>query len=784
MLKNYLMTALRNLSKNKSYAFISIFGLSIGLGICLLLLLYIQQELSYDCFNKNADNIYRLYQPVHPYHAPVTAKALADNFPEVKDYARILIRDNAIVSFENKRFKEKSVALADANLFRIFSYKFISGNPSTALINPNSVVINKTIANKYFGNDNAIGKTIKINNQMDYTITGVMEDMPENSHLKYDIIFTLADADKIFGSDWMNNWGWQNFLVYFLMQEGFDKAGFEEKASSLIHNLSASKEAKISYYLQNIKDIHLFSKIEYDIPGQNTIGYVLIFSGIGLLILLIACFNYINLLTANATTRSKEIGIRKVIGASRKHLSMQFLGESVIVLLISALLSTIFVISGLPLFNALSGKSLNIGALLNVEIILGSLAIIIFTTILAGFYPAFILSDIQPVKAIKASLNTGKTNFNLRKLLVGVQFTIVIILICLSIFMSDQIDYLGNKELGFNKEYILVSEIDNSFGVEKFNTLKQNLLKEKEIINVTTASRIPSNQLNNGGGVLVSGHNKVEVLPYVHMHQDYFETFGLKVAKGRLFSNKLQTDENEAIILNESAVKKLGIKGNPIGQTLSCSWPASKRKIVGIIKDFHFESLYENIKPAVFVMDYKECYQLIIRIKPSNAGEIVPKIEKICNTFYPDHFFEFSFLDEQLGLLYQSDNNTFKLMSYFSFIAIFISCMGLFGLSFFMIKSKTKEIGVRKVLGASILNVLLLLSKDFTKWVIIANIIAWPVAFGGVSKWLENFAYKIDITFWPFLLAGIIAFIIVIVTISFQIIRAATANPIKSIKYE
>ncbi|MCX6553537.1 MAG: ABC transporter permease [Candidatus Aminicenantes bacterium] len=790
MIKNYFKTSFRNLIKNKSYAFISIFGLAIGMAVCILLLLYIKHELSYDSFNKNADHIYRLCQPQHPFQAPQTAKLLADNIPEIKDYARILVRGKTIVQYKDKRYleKENAFALADASLFRIFSFKFKQGDPEKALQPPFTVVISENLARKYFGNENPIAQVIKLDNELNVTITGVMEDMPQNSHFRYELIASLSDADKIFGSESMNNWGWQNFLVYFLMQDRFSQPAFEKKCSELIakHKNSGPDSPAVKYSIQNLRDIHLYSShLEGDIQPQNSITYVLIFSAIGFLILLIACFNYVNLLTANATTRAKEIAIRKVAGASRQDLARQFIGESFVVLFIALILALVFVAICLPVFNTLSGKILSFKTLMQIGTILEILAMLIITGFLAGSYPAFFLAKYQPAKTLKAGATTGRSKYNFRKILVGAQFTIVIVLICSALFMFNQIHFLQNKKLGFDRGYTLLAEVDHpADDVEKYNALKQALLKESVVKSVSMASRVPSDSLNNLGTLLPAGQTKPILLPFVHVHYDYFETLGITAAQGRLFSSKFKTDADEAIIINEAAVKKLELKGNPIGQSVACSWPKSNRKVIGVVDDFHFESLYEKIQPTVFVIDYRQCYQLMIKVNPSNAQNTINKLAAICKNFYPDGVFEFHFLDTKLESLYQKDKITFQLMGYFTILAIFIACMGLFGLGLIMMKSRTKEIGVRKVLGASIMQILILFAKDFTRWVLIANIIAWPVAFYAMNKWLQNFAYRIDMTIWPFLLSGLSALVIALLTVGYQGVKAALANPIESLRYE
>ena len=481
----------------------------------------------------------------------------------------------------------------------------------------------------------------------------------------------------------------------------------------------------------------------------------------------------------------KEIGIKKVIGATRNQLAFQFVGESFLVLFIAFIISLIFVQLSLPIFESLTGKVLSFTALITLNNIMGVLVFLVGTSFIAGFYPAFFLSKLEPIQTLKANSFTSKSKFNFRTLLVGVQFTIVIVLICSALFMFSQIDYLQNKKLGFDKELVLVSELNNSFdNVEKYNALKAALLKESIVARVSSGSRVPSNTTTNFGNLIPEGEAKPTSIALIHIHQDYFETLGIEPVKGRLFSTQLTTDIDEAIILNESAVKELMLKGNPIGQSLKCDWPESNRTIVGVTEDINFESLYGRVRPTAFLIDYSECYRLIVKVNPSNAETTINKLQAICNNFYPDEIFEFHFLDDKLENLYQTDKNTFQLMGYLTFLSIFISSMGLFGLALFSMKGRTKEIGIRKVLGASTPRILIILVKDFTKWVLIANIIAWPIAFYAVNKWLENFAYRIDITIWPFILSGALTLFIALITIGYQAVKAATANPIKSLKYE
>ncbi|MCD4725385.1 MAG: ABC transporter permease [Bacteroidales bacterium] len=784
MIKNYFKIAIAILMKGKVYSFISISSLTIGLAVCILLLLYVSDELSFDRYHKKADNIYRLCQDVHPYQAPGAASLLADNLPEIKKYARVLPRDNIVIQFEDNLFKEDYVAWVDAELFEIFSFKFKYGNSENSLQQPGTAVISEKTAHKYFGNEDPIGKLLKVGNEYDYTITGVIEDIPQNSHFTFDIFLTLEDGDKVFGSDWMESWGWLNFLVYFEMQNEFSKPQLEAKICELMKDPDDPEATLPVFTIQNLKDIHLYSShFLGDIQPQNSITYVLVFSAIGLLILLIACFNYINLFTANASTRGTEIGVRKAYGASRKQLAMQYISESIIVIIVSLFLSLVLIRIGLPIFNELSGKDLTFSILTNMNIILSILGIVLVVGLLAGWYPALVLSSFNPTKALKSSKNNAGSKFQFKKILVGVQFTIVIILIACASIMFRQINYLKNTELGFDKEAVITAVFD--FGEEEeYNTLKHALLSESCISSVSVASRIPSGSLNNEGGVLPEGKTEPTAIPYVHVNFDYFKTLGIEAIQGRLFSEQLKTDATESIILNKEAVKRLEIEGNPIGQSITCNWPRSTRRIIGVIDDIHFESLYNKIKPAVFLIHYPVVYHLIVKVKPSDVIGSMRSVTEICKDLYPGEVIEFSFLDTILQQRYEKDTKTFQLMGYFAVLAIILACIGLIGMASFMLARRTKEIGIRKVNGATGFEIITMLNLSFVKWIGIAFVIATPIAYYSMDKWLANFAYQTALSWWIFALSGAITLVIVLLTVSWFTYRAARRNPIEALRYE
>ena len=784
MLKNYLKIAYANLIQSRVYSLISISSLSIGLAVCILLLLYVAHELSYDRYHEKSDNIYRLCQEVHPYQAPGTAKYLADNLPEIKSFARILPRDNILVKVDNQIFKEDMVAWVDADLFEVFSFEFIQGSAANSLQQPGTAVLTEETARKYFGDENPIGKIFKVSSEYDYTVVGVIKDIPQNSHFTFDLFLTLADGNRMFSENWMDNWGWWNFLVYFEMSDLFSRPDLEAKITELMKSYNVTDAPVTQFTVQNIKDIHLYSShFLGDIQPQNSITYVLIFSAIGLLILLIACFNYINLLTANATTRVTEIGVRKTFGASRTQLAMQYVSESMIVFFISFCISLILVRLSLPLFNELSGKELSFYFLSNVNILISLLGMMIVLGVLAGWYPAFVLSSYSPVKVMKSSKSGFGSGFQIRKILVGAQFTIVIVLIACATVMLRQISFLQKKDLGFEKEAVLTSIFD--FGDEaKYNSLKQALLSESFVSAVSVASRIPSGSLSNEGRVRLEGQADGIAISYVHVTFDYFETLGIEPVQGRLFSNEFNTDATDAVILNEAAVKSIGIEGDPIGQTLKCNWPKSDRKIVGIIDDIYFESLYSKVKPVVYVIDYSMAYHLIVKVKPSDLAGSKNAITEVCQSIYPDEVIEFTFLDQILEQRYEKDSKTFQLMGFFAVLAIFLACMGLLGVASFMMASRTKEIGIRKVNGATIPEIMQMLNISFVKWMVIAFIVATPVAYYGMNKWLESFAYKTVLSWWIFAFAGFISLVIVLLTVSGLSYSTARRNPVEALRYE
>jgi putative ABC transport system permease protein len=787
MFKFYLKTAVRNLFKFKSISSINIIGLTVGMAVCILLLLYVQDELSFDRYHQHSDRIFRILENDRPYISPQVSEMIRINFPEIERSARILVRDQVTVQYKEKQFIENQFCYADPNLFSIFSFKLKKGNPATVLKRPFSIVISEAIAYKYFGEEDPIGKVLRLQNELDYTITGLMEEMPHNSHFRYNILATLAGSDQVFGSNMMSSWGFRNIITYLLVQDNFSQTSFETKLSAFIaENRDFDEgESPSIYTLQALKDIHLYSGfIDNDIQVQGNISYVLIFSGIGVLILLIACFNYVNLLTANANTRAKEVGIKKVVGSTRNQLIRQFIGESIVVLMIALCFAIVLSYLCLPIFNTLTGKSLSLAILFSRQMVLSSLGILIFTGLLSGFYPAFVLSSFQPVKIIKGIKSSGHTKFTLGRVIVGGQFTISIILIICALFMARQLRFLQSEKLGYNKELIIVTGIHDTEESHKYEILKNALLQNSNITSVTAASRIPSDDLNNWGGFQLPGQSEWISMPIAHVNFDYFKTFGISALQGRLFSSQMETDGDQALILNEMALKRLGLDQDVIGKPIQISWPNSNRRVIGIVRDFHLESLYKPIQPVAFVVFPAQCWKMAIKVRAAHLNETLVFIEKTWKVFYPEWVFEHQFVDERVRKYYKSEERIFQLMSYFTFLAIFVACLGLFGLVSFIIKRRFKEIAIRKVLGAPVASIFALLCGELLWGILLANLLAWPIAWYALNQWLQNFAYCTSLSWWIFFVAGMSVMTIALLTMSWQTLRAARTDPIDSLKYE
>jgi putative ABC transport system permease protein len=800
MFKNYIKIAWRNLWKNKLFSFINIFGLAIGISCCILIFLYVQNELSYDTFNEKADRIYRITSKIHQPKkivwfaptSPITGERLRQNFPEIKKIVRFNFTKRPI-SYNNKKFSEATVLYSDSTLFDVFTLPMVSGNPAKALIAPYSIVLTETAVKRYFGDEPAMGKLMKFSDTLNLLVTGIIKDIPKNSHFKCDCIIsrnTMADINKG-NSDWLEerekNWFNCDSYSYILLADHVEGKTLEAKANKFLDKeMTETKKAIgmwINVDLQPIKDIHLRSHLDQEIKGAEQGGditYVYIFSATAILILLIACCNFINLSTARSLNRSKEIGLRKVIGAMRSQLIFQFLGESVVFSLIACILSLIFVLLAIPFFNLFIGTTLT----LTLNVFWIYLSLICCIGFLAGLYPALLMSSFSPIQSLKGKINHGLADIFFRKGLVVFQFSIAIILIIGTTLILNQLDFIQNKKLGINKEQVVGIELK---GVDqrKGEILLKELSKNPKITGAT---------LNNfnfkGIGYITllpegAAENELTACSVFSVDENFLNIMQIELVSGRDFSKNFPTDVNEAFIVNEAAVKAYGWKTPKDALGKKIEWAFGKKgKVIGVVKDFNYASLHNRIEPLLIHI-YPSWYNTVtLRLKTDNLTTTMKEIETAWKNSGTENPFKYAFLEDDFNSLYKSEQNMRAVLGAFTFLSVLVACLGLFGLAAFTIKQRFKEIGIRKVLGASVSGVVGLLSKDFLKLVFVSIIISSPIAWYAAHKWLQDFAYKVDISWWIFLVSGAMALLIAFTTVCFQALRAASANPVKSLRTE
>jgi putative ABC transport system permease protein len=789
MFKNYLKITIRNLVKHKSYSFIHIIGLTVGITCLILILKYVQHELSYDKFNINADQIYRITGYNWATTQTPLASALRDFYPDIINTVRIKKEDKVLLSADQNKFYEENIIFSDASIFDVFSFPMLKGDQHAALNDPYSVVLTEETAHKYFGDQNPIGKKINYDGRFDFQVTGVLANIPNNSHLKFDFVFSLACAPTVFSKDFLENRMNTSVYNYFqvrpksnflLIESNLDKFTKSYLGDEL-YNMSRTGEFRIEYKIQPLTSIHLYSNLGGELEPNGDIKNVYIFSIIAVLILLIACINYMNLSTVRYMNRLKEVGIRKVVGATRYHIVKLFIGESILLSFVAVILAYILTQILSPwLSSNLGSKDLFAGQSYGYILLL--IVIALFTGIFSGIYPAVTLSRFHPVNILSKTILKKNKRLNYRSALITFQFVVSIIMIITTLIVSYQLSFLRNKNLGFNKDQIIVLPLHSNPTRSQSESMKNEILQQSGIVNATLSSIVP------GGVKWVrsfrwEGQNAKDknTMGYISADNDFGKTYQIQFLEGRDLSNTYSSDETTGFLINQAAQKKLSWK-SPIGKKIETF--EKQGTVIGLMKDFHFKSLHEKIEPLVIFNNPGNFAYLSIRMKAENALDIIPAIENKWKSFFPDKPFEYFFLDEYWGKLYEKEQKTSNLFLCFSGLAIFIACLGLFGLAAFSAQNKTKEIGIRKVLGASVSGIVSHLSMEFLKWVIIANIIAWPVAYYITNKWLQDFAYRIDISWWVFVLSGGIALIIAIATVSVHAIKAAIANPIEALRYE
>ena len=800
LLWNYLKIAIRRIKREKGFSFVNIAGLAIGMACTILIFLWIQHQRSFDRFHKNAGQICRMYYTNEAFEGaaiylpgPLT-EYLKDNYPEIIDATnykhwkrKVAVGDKSYLS---------TGSYVDPSFFRMFTFPFIKGNPDTALKNPYSIVITADLAAKFFGDDDPLGKTISyyvFAQKIDLEVTGVIQNVPQNSHLQFDFLIPYE-----IGYDWMKTWNNNSGWIYVMLNRNSSHKDVSEKISGALQ-IHRPESADV-VHLQPLERIHLYSP-----RGVGQIVYVYIFSVMALIVLLIACVNFMNLSTARSEKRFKEIGIKKVVGSSRSQLVRQFLTESIVVAFMALVITLILVQIFLPSINAMLGIQLELSFTGTFILIL--IAIALFTGLIAGSYPAFFLSAVHPVAIIKGQFSlrtilkgkaTGKTTASskgtsLRKILVIGQFSFSIFFVICVVVIHQQMNFIRNKDLGFDKEHVIVVESMGELK-QKSQTVKDELLKFPEIYGVTFGAFSPLNWESAASTIRMNWTGKTTELEFAvgenYVDYDYARTFGLDMIQGRFLSKDFPTDASEACVVNEAAVRAMAME-DPIGKKIIWN-PGTERQssrtIVGVVKDFNTQSLHAEIKPFVLLpiepVSQGMSNFMYIKIRSENISQTIGLIGNEIREFVPNDPFVHYFLDEEMNKLYVNERLTGRLMRYVSFLAIFISCLGLLALASFSVERRTKEIGIRKVLGSPVSQIIFMLTKDFTKWVILANVIAWPLSYFVLTKWLKNFAFRIGIEWWIFLLAGAVSLVIAIIVVGYQTIRAATANPVKALRYE
>ena len=793
MFQNYLRISLRNIKQQKGYSFITIFGLAFGMACAIQIFLYNLDELAYDQFHENASQIYRVTYRMNVtgrhIHYPITptplAQALRDEFPEIVNTVRMFPnREKIVVQYGDKRFFEEKLIYTDETFFNVFSFSLMKGDYKTVLRDPFSLVITEEMAVKYFGDEDPIGNYLTVNTgflDQDYLVTGVVRNVPRHSHFRYDFLTPFSSMNERW-QELLLQWTTYVAYTYIQLQENVSPVELEKKLPSFLEKYVKDETAPQAF-LQPLTSIHLHSQLYPELDSNGNIVFVYILMSIACFILLIACINYMNLATARFAKRAREVGMRKVFGAARRQLIRQFLFESIFLTIFAFMLALLLIELLRPAFNNLVGRELAGSYARNIKVMIGFVCIVLFTGITAGSYPALYLSAFRPSEILKGKLSTGKKSSILRKFLVVFQFSVSTVLIIGTFIVFNQLNYMKSKQLGFDKEHVVV--IPNLGGGMQldYESVKSELTKNTNILSACATLRVPGRGFGSRA-VRPEGAAENES---IHMSghwvdHDFVETYGLKILEGRNFSKAYQTDATEAFILNEAAVKKFGW-GSAVGKHLVLG-ERKQGTVIGVVQDFHFQSLHQTIAPLIIHIQPGRYFYVSVRIRPNNIDGTLDFIRNQWHKFDPNHPFDYFFLDDYFDRQYKSEERLEKILRSFAFLAIFIASLGLFGLVSFITEQKTKEIGIRKVLGASSFRIVSLLSKDFIRLILLGNLIAWPIAYVAMNRWLQNFAYRAKLTWGIFIMSAVIALGIGLVTMSVQSVKAALTNPVDSLKHE
>lgn len=792
MFRNYLRIFIRNLKKHKGYSFINIAGLAIGMTCCVIAMLFVQDELSYDKFHEKKDQTYRVVTEVDIIEGqkqkttltkPWLAQALIEEFPEVMDAVRIGTQNRIVMSYGEKRFNENPWYV-DQSFFDIFTFPLIKGNRESALDQPFTAVVTEKFAQKYFGTDDPIGKVITKDYQNDIKITGVLKEIPHNSHLQFDILISYESLKSIY-----NEWLYKNkYVVTYVF---FGKNASIEDVKAKFHDFTkrhwGERRAKrFRYYLQPLTSIHLYSDVGVELGKTSDISYSYSYSIIAFIVLIIACINFMNLSTARASRRFREVGLRKVVGAKRIQLIRQFTGESILMALFALLVAILISIVILPYFNMLTGKHLVINFQVNWILFGGLFLLTLVVGIISGTYPALFLSAFRPVDVLKSYQPSSTKGTNVRKGLVLFQFAASLFFIVSTLVIMKQTNFMKTKDLGFDKKNVVTINVwkDKTL-MKRMDIIEGEIMKNPDIVDMTAYNTEPGLGLGFGSSYQCEGFpedQKIDMYIFF-VRYDFFDFHGIDITKGRSFSREIISDQERALIINETAAKRIGWE-NPLGKRIIDKHEEIDGRVIGVVKDFHHSSLREEIKPCIFQWAPEYLSYFAVKIKSGRINETVKFLEEKWKEFSPNQIFHYSFLEEAIDSYYRKDKTMGLVFRLSSLLSIILACLGLFGLAMFTAEQRTKEIGIRKVLGASVPNIVFFLSKEFTKWVLLANIIAWPTAYFAMNKWLQNFAYRINIGIWTFILSAILALVISLLTVSSQSIKAALADPVKSLRYE
>ncbi len=789
MIRNLIRTAVRHILKHPGYSFLNVLGLTLGITSALFLLVYVTDEVSYDRYHEKADRIYRVSSKITETDDQFTwivaqipfGPQVAQDYPEVEAYVRFINMPRALYKYEDKEYVEEDFFYADSALFDIFTYKVIRGDARRALLEPNRIVLTETVAARYFGDGDPVGRTLTAGNST-YEVTGVIEDVPSNSHFRFGALASRTNLPEQIGS-----WGNFGVFTYLLFPEGLDVKAFEKKMQGMyaayMEPIFGPVNVKVEYLLEPVKEIHLYSTKEGEPEPTGSITYVYIFAIVALFLVLIAAMNYMNLATARSSGRAREVGLRKVVGSRRGPLVMQFLSESVIFTVISLIISVILLMALLPKLNLLAGKSFEMDVIFSPAVLLGMLGVVLLVGFIGGSYPAFFLSRFSPVTVLKGEITQGTAGSMFRKVLVVLQFTVSVIMIICTLVVFRQLNYLKTMDQGFNQENVLSLDLNGPMA-RKYPVLKQALLENPNVVSVTSTS----SRVGEGSGKLLFNVETDQGMSqrginFTITDHDFVETLGIEMVEGRDFREDMPSDTLTAVVVNETFVKRMGWS-EPIGKRIEAGDDNTLRaRVVGVMKDYHQTGMYNEIESLLLA--YRTINNIVyVRISEENAEQALSHIESSWKEVFPDQPYDYTFLSERFNRQFEADEKRGLIFTLFTILAILIACLGLFGLASYTVEQRTREIGIRKVFGASESTILVLVTRDFIILSLISIAIAFPVAWYFMSKWLENYVYKSGMGPVVFILAGLLTVVITFATISYKAYQAAVTNPADSIKTE